>query len=90
MGLVADVQSQDPAKTEELRRALGGALSLARMQAQAKGKTEQADLLDLAHVRSAGGGTDFRLEAGLPYEYMDPEDCVLDPKVIRDLGRLSK
>ena len=82
VGLVADVKSQDPAKTEELRRALGGALSLARMQAQAKGKNEQADLLDLAHVRSAGGGTDFRLEAGLPYEYMEKafRQCIADRK----------
>lgn len=78
LGLVADVGSQDPAKTEELRRALGSALSLARMQAQAQGKTEQADLLDLAHVRSAEGGSDFRLEAGLPYEFMEKSfrECI--------------
>ena len=82
VGLVADVQSGDPQKTEELRRSLGSALSLARMQAQAKGKREEADILDLAHVRSAEGGTDFRLEAGLPYAYMEKvfRQCVADRK----------
>ena len=82
VGLVADVDSEDPQKTEELRRSLGSALSLARLQAQAQGKTEQADLLDLAHVRSAGGTSGFRLEAGLPYEYMEKafRQCVADRK----------
>ena len=80
VGLVADVQSADPQKTQELRRSLGSALSLARMQAQAKGKNEEADILDLAHVFSAEGGTDFRLEAGLPYAYMEKvfRQCVAD------------
>lgn len=85
VGLVADIQSGDPEKTEELRRALGSALSLARMQAQAQGKNEQADVLDLAHVRSAEGGTDFRLEAGLPYEFMEKtfRQCIADRKARR-------
>lgn len=82
VGLVADVASQDPTKTEELRRSLGSALSLARMQAQARGKNEEADLLDLAHVRSAEGGSDFRLEAGLPYEFVEKtfRKCIADRK----------
>jgi hypothetical protein len=82
VGLVADIGSGDPQKTEELRRTIGSALSLARMQAQAKGKTEEADLLDLAKVRSAEGGSDFRLEAGLPYEYMEKafRECIAERK----------
>ena len=82
VGLVADIQSGNPQTTEELRRTIGSALSLARMQAQAKGKTDEADLLDLAHVRSAEGGSDFRLEAGLPYEYMEKtfRQCIADRK----------
>ncbi len=82
VGLVADIESADPQKTEELRRTIGSALSLARMQAQAKGKTEEAGILDLAHVRSAEGGSGFRLEAGLPYEYMDKafRQCIADRK----------
>ena len=71
VGLVADIEANDPKTTDELRRSLGSALSLARMQAEAKGKTEQADLLELARVRSAEGGPGFRLEAGLPYEFME-------------------
>ena len=52
------------------------------MQAQARGKTDEADLLDLAHVRSAEGGSDFRLEAGLPYEFMEKtfKKCIADRK----------
>ena len=82
VGLVADIESGDPQKTEELRRTIGSALSLARMQAQAKGKKEEADILDLAHVRSAEGGSDFRLEAGLPYEYMEQafRQCIAERK----------
>jgi hypothetical protein len=82
VGLVADIGSGDPQKAEELRRTLGSALSLARMKAQAEGKTDQADLLDLAHVRSAEGGADFRLEAGLPYEFMEKtfRQCIADRK----------
>lgn len=69
VGLVADLTGADPGKTEELRRALGGALSLARMRAQSKGHPDEAELLDLARVSAAGNGT-FRVQAGLPYEYM--------------------
>lgn len=71
VGLVADIESSDAQKTEELRKTIGGLLSLARMEAQAKGKAEEAALLELAHVRSAEGGADFRLEAGLPHEFME-------------------
>jgi hypothetical protein len=86
VGLVADVKGDDPQKTEELRRTIGSALSLARMQAQAKGKTDQADLLDLARVESAEGGTDFRLQAGVPHEFMKKalEQCAERRKARRD------
>ncbi len=70
VGMVADVQPTDGQASEDLRRALGSALSLGRMRAQAEGKTDEADILDLARVRAAGGAGGFRLEAGLPYEYM--------------------
>ena len=77
VGLVADIDGSDATKTEELRRSLGGALSLARMQAQAKGQNDQAQLFDAARVREAGKGA-FRLEAGLPYDFMKKVfgDCV--------------
>lgn len=86
VGLVADIESSDPQKTEELRRTLGSALSLARMKATAAGKTKEADLLDLARVQSAEGGNDFRLQAGVPYEYMETafKQCIADRKARRE------
>ncbi len=70
VGLSADVGGDDPAKAEELRRALGSALALARAQAQARGRTDEADVLDLARVHAAEGGASFRLEAGLPHDFI--------------------
>jgi hypothetical protein len=77
VGLVADFQGADEGKTEDLRRALGGALSLGRMQAQARGREEEAQLLDGARVTRSDDGQ-FRLQAGLPYEYLSRvfKDCV--------------
>ncbi len=92
VGMVADIEANDSKKAEELRRTLGGALSLARMQAQAKGDDGVADLLDLARVRSAEGGQGFRLEAGLPYEFMEDalKGCVERGKRKRALARESE
>jgi hypothetical protein len=77
VGLVADIGGDDAKKTEELRRSLGGALAAARMQAQAKGHPDQAQLLDSARVTAAEDGT-FRMSAGLPYELVQKalSDCV--------------
>lgn len=85
VGLVADLEANDPQKAEDLRRTLGSALSLARMQAAAKGKKDQADLLDLARVQSAEGGAAFRLEAGVPHDFMEKalKQCVADRKARR-------
>ncbi len=82
VGLVADVQPSDSQSTEDLRRALGSALSLGRMQAQAQGKKDEADILDLARVRGAEAGGGFRLEAGLPYAFMAKtfRKCIDDRK----------
>lgn len=80
VGLSADIEANDPKQADELRRTLGGALSLARMQAQAKGEKDTADILDLARVRSAREGGSFQMEAGLPYEFMKGtlEKCAAD------------
>ena len=67
VGVVADVAPTDGTKTDELRRSIGSLLSLARLRAQSQGRTGQADLLELARVRS-GGGSGFRVEAGAPHE----------------------
>jgi len=78
VGMVADVTPGDPSMSEELRRTLGGALSLARMQAAAKGDNDTAGILDLARVQAAGGAGAFRLEAGLPNEFMKKalDECI--------------
>ncbi|MEW5740841.1 MAG: hypothetical protein AB1938_18120 [Myxococcota bacterium] len=77
VGLVGDVTLEDPTKGDELRRALGSALSLARMEAEARGRTREAELLDLARVEAVEEGA-FRLHAGLPHDYLKAslERCV--------------
>jgi hypothetical protein len=58
------------------------------MQAAAQGKKDQADLLDLARVESAEGGSDFRFAAGVPHEFMKKglEQCVARRAARRDAG----
>lgn len=78
VGMVADVTPSDPATADELRRALGAAVSLARMRAVSAGNQDEASILDLARVHGAGEGGGFRLEAGVPYEIMSKalDECV--------------
>jgi hypothetical protein len=78
VGLVADIQSSDPSKTEALRKTLGSALSLARVQAQSRGQSEAAQVLDMAMVSRDQGGGGFRLQAGIPFEMMNNtlQECV--------------
>lgn len=64
--MVAEVRGVDEAKVTDLGKSLGGALSLARMKAQAEGETELAQLLDFAKVRP--DGTEFKLELAVPLE----------------------
>jgi hypothetical protein len=73
VGMVADVMPNDPARADELRRALGSALSLARLKERAQGHERQADLLNLTRVRGAGddGSKGFRLETGLPRDFLE-------------------
>jgi len=71
VGLVADIEGSDPKKTEELRKSLGSALTLARLQAKAEGRTDEVSVLDLAKVGTAEEGTAFRLEAGLPFSFLE-------------------
>ncbi len=89
VGLVADIQSSDPSKTEDLRKTLGSALSLARVQAQSRGQTEAAQVLDMAVVSSDRGGGGFRLQAGIPFEMMDKtlKDCVQRRKARKEARR---
>jgi hypothetical protein len=64
--MMAEVRGKDEAKVEDLSKSLGGALSMARMKAQADGEKELAELLDFAKVRPGGNG--FELELAVPLE----------------------
>ncbi len=76
VGMVADVDGAGQ-QLDDLRRALAGALSVARLKAKAEGKDTQAQVLDLAKVHGAEGES-FRLEAGLPYALLEGplRECV--------------
>lgn len=83
VGLVADVEGTDPSKTQDLRKAFGTALTLAKLQAEAEGLKDQAEVLGYARVAAADGASpNFRLEAGLPYEFLERQlkRCVADKK----------
>jgi hypothetical protein len=66
VALVAEVKGADKGKVTDLGKTLGGALSMARLQAQAEGETELAQLLDFAKVRP--DGTSFQLEMAVPLD----------------------
>ena len=83
VGVVADVEGNDPSKTRDLRKAFGTALTLARLQAEAKGDKNAAEVLGYARVAAAeGDSASFRLEAGLPYEFLEKQlkACVANKK----------
>lgn len=82
VGLVADVGGDDPQKSEDLRKSMGSALSLLRMEAKAKGNKDEAELLEYAHVGPSTGNKGFRLESGLPYDFMKRqlEQCIENKK----------
>lgn len=84
VGLAAQVDGSDPAKTEELRKALGAALALARAREAAQGHADQARVLDLAHV-APQADQGFRFEAGLPHDLLEKSlrKCVEDRRARR-------
>ncbi|MBX7098957.1 MAG: hypothetical protein K1X89_14705 [Myxococcaceae bacterium] len=86
VGVVADVEGNSPQDTEDLRGALTSALSLARMQAQATGQTQAAEVLSNAKALALRKGDGrFRLEAGLPYALLKTqlEKCAARRKAER-------
>jgi hypothetical protein len=83
VGVVAEIEGSDPAKTQDLRKAIGSALTLAKLQAQAKGQDDAAEVLGFAKVAQAkNGSANFNLEAGLPYEFLERQlkRCVENQK----------
>lgn len=69
VAVTARVGGEDPAALEDLARALGAALALARVEARAGGEGELAELLD--HARVARGGEGFSLELALPADLLE-------------------
>lgn len=64
--MTAQVKGPNADKVTDLGKTLGGALSMARMKAQAEGQKELAQLLDFAAVRP--DGNEFKLELAVPLE----------------------
>jgi hypothetical protein len=87
VGVVADVEANDPARTDELRRTIGSVMSLARLRAQSRGRTQESELLDLAKVRGGDSSGGFRVEAGVPHEMMK---SMLTQCVQRQKERLAR
>ncbi len=91
VGVVADIQGVDAAKTQDLRKSLGTALTLMKLQAEAKGEKDRAEVLSFARVEKArDDGANFSLEAGLPYEVLEAQlkRCVAENRARRaDAGR---
>ncbi len=69
VAVTARVSGDDRAALEDLARALGAALAVARVKARADGERELAELLD--HARVARGGEGFSLELALPAELLE-------------------
>ncbi|HEY3356102.1 MAG TPA: hypothetical protein VGQ83_22810 [Polyangia bacterium] len=69
VALVAAVRGSAPAQVEDLGKALGAALAVARVQAQASGDTNLAELLDFARVVPEGAS--FTMELALPQAYLE-------------------
>ncbi|EPX59155.1 hypothetical protein D187_003059 [Cystobacter fuscus DSM 2262] len=69
--MTAQVKGADAALVTDLGKSLGGALSLARMKAQAEDDTELAQLLDFAKVRPDGNS--FGLEMAVPLDVIQKQ-----------------
>ena len=69
VAVTARVQGEDPAALEDLARAMGAALAVARVQAAASGDRTAAELLE--HARVERGRQGFSLELALPAEALE-------------------
>lgn len=69
VAVTARVSGDDRAGLEDLARALGAALALARVEARTTGDRTLGELLD--HARVARGGEGFSLELALPAETLE-------------------
>jgi hypothetical protein len=68
VAITAEVAGGVGSEIEDLAKSLGGALSLARLKAQADGEEKLAELLDYAKIRPNGG--QFSLDLALPLDVL--------------------
>jgi hypothetical protein len=75
VNLTATFNGPDPSAVDDLGRALGGALSLWRLSAQAQGDSKLGSLLDQASIVPGSGS--FRLELSVPLDLLKDQlkDC---------------
>lgn len=66
VAMVAQIRGSDASKVTDLGKSLGGALSLARLKAQADGDKDLAQFLDFAKVEP--DGSEFKLELAVPLD----------------------
>ncbi len=91
VAVTARVRGQDSPALEDLARALGAALAVARVDASARGDRELAELLD--HARVSRGGEGFSLELALPAETLERwfagcgERAASSPRAGRSAGK---
>ncbi len=89
VGLVLDVAGGS-SDTVDLGKSLGAAMSIARLDALARGKTTDAELLELARVRP--GEDSFRMEVALPQAFVEQKlaECVARREARRDAGLVEE
>lgn len=68
VAITANVAGGVESQMEDLAKSMGGALSLARLKAQADGEDKLAELLDYARIRPNGG--QFSLDLALPLDVL--------------------
>ncbi|XXF75067.1 hypothetical protein P2318_18525 [Myxococcaceae bacterium GXIMD 01537] len=64
VAMVAELKGTDEQKVSDLAKTLGAALAMGRLQAQAEGNKDVAQLLDFARVQP--DGSQFKLELAVP------------------------
>jgi hypothetical protein len=69
IGVAARIEAGNATDSKEMTRALGAAMSVARLKARADGRDDIAELLDMGKV--VADGSNFRLEAGVPQAWVE-------------------
>ncbi len=75
VAIVTDVNGGEAGAVKDLARAVGGAMSVARMKAIADGEDDLAELLDYANVDDDGDGMEIELALPLGFLERRLKDC---------------